>query len=46
MDKAPMGVADYLKFDVVRPIDQFLNINSSIPERFLRLSAGGVKPLH
>src|SRR6476620_3127067 len=44
--QAPMAVTDDLKFDVMRPIDQFLDVDSPVSKRFLRLAAGSIKSLH
>src|ERR1700756_4484683 len=46
MHKATVAIADNLEFDVMRPFDQFFDIDSTVPERSLCLAAGSVKTLH
>jgi hypothetical protein len=46
MHQATVTIADDLEFDVMWPVDQFLDIDSTVPERPLRLAAGSVKTLH
>src|SRR5271157_3452904 len=45
MHQATVAIADNLKFDVMRPVDQFFDIDSAVPERSLRLGPGSMKTL-
>src|ERR1051326_4305381 len=46
MDNVSLGVTEDLELDVVRVLDEFLDINAGIAKRLLRFSPGGVIPLH
>src|SRR5260370_35597482 len=46
MHQATVTIPDNLEFDVMWPVDQFFDIDSTVPERPLRLAAGRVKTLH
>ena len=46
VDNVALGVAEDLELDVVRVLDEFLDVNPAVAERFFGLAAGGVVALN
>ena len=46
MHEAPVAIADYLELDVMRPIDQFFDVDTAVPKRFLGFAASRMKSLY